>query len=62
MKTAIVDNVETEVIDYTEVNEFGYARLTCPNCNRSFYWDKKSKVFSCICGKKLSCGENLSSN
>lgn len=62
MKTAIVDKIETKVIDYTEVNKFGYARLTCPGCGRSFYWDKKSKVFYCKCGEKLSCGENISSN
>lgn len=60
METALIDGVETQVIDYTEKNEFNYPRLTCSDCKRSFYWDKKSKVFHCVCGVKLSCGEDVS--
>jgi len=62
MKTHNIDGIEYKVIDYTVKNEHNYPRLTCPNCKRSFYWDKKSKGFNCICGEKLCCGDDVSSN
>jgi len=60
MKIVEIDGIETKSIDYVEKNEYNYPKLTCPNCNRYFYWDRKSKVFHCICGFKLSCGDDIS--